>query len=63
MTDEEILQNTTDLTKSALSAEEKNNLMDIIIDHKAALSLRDEIGECLNLEVNIDIVDDSPFFV
>ena len=37
--------------------------MDIIIDHKAAVSLRDEIGECPNLEVNIDIVDDSPFFV
>ena len=37
--------------------------MSIIHTHKAAFSLRDEIGECPNLHVSIDVVDDSPFFV
>ena len=26
-------------------------------------SLRDEIGECPNLEADIKVIDDSPFFV
>ena len=37
--------------------------MSLIHTHKAAFSLRDEIGECPNLRVSIDVVDDSPFFV
>ena len=28
-----------------------------------AFSLRDQIGECPNLETNIDIIDDSPLLV
>ena len=31
--------------------------------YKKAFSLRDEIGECPNITLNIDIIDDSPFFV
>ena len=26
-------------------------------------SLRDEIGMCLNIEVNIEVTDNSPFFI
>ena len=63
MTDEEILREKVDLSKSALSDEERENLMSMIISYKDAFSLRDEIGSCPNLKVNIDIVDDSPFFV
>ena len=37
--------------------------MSVIHSHKAGFSLRDEIGECPNLRVSIDVVDDSPFFV
>ena len=33
------------------------------IKHKEAFSLRDEIGKCPNLEIKIDVIDDSPFFV
>ena len=62
-TDEEILHDTIDLSKSALNDKGKKKLMDIIIKHKTAFSLRDEIGECPNLEINIDVIDDSPFFV
>ena len=63
MTDEEILDNAIDLSKSALTVPEKRKLMSVIHSHKAAFSLRDEIGECPNLCVSIDVVDDSPFFV
>ena len=61
MTDEEILDKATDLSKSALTIPEKKELMSII--HTHAFSLRDEIGECPNLRVSIDMVDDCPFFV
>ena len=63
MTDEEILDKAIDLSKSALTIPEKKELMSIIHTHKAAFSLRDEIGECPNLRVSIDVIDDSPFFV
>ena len=63
MTDEEILMKYVDLTKSTMTDEEKDELMDLIIDHKDAFSLRDEIGECPNIKIDIDVIDDSPFFV
>ena len=31
--------------------------------YKEALSLRDEIGTCPNIEVEIDVTDKSPFFI
>ena len=31
--------------------------------HKEAFSLRDEISKCPNIKIDIDVVDDSPFFV
>ena len=30
---------------------------------KEAFSLRDEIGICPNIEVEIDVMDKSPFFI
>ena len=30
--------------------------------YKEVFSLRDEIGTCLNIEVEIDVMDKSPFF-
>ena len=37
--------------------------MNMVKLHKEAFSLRDEIGKCPNLKIDIDVVDDSPFFV
>ena len=31
--------------------------------YKEAFSLRDEIGTCKNIEVEIDVTDKSPFFI
>ena len=37
--------------------------MDMLYKYKEAFSLRDEIGTCPNIEVEIDITDKSPFFI
>ena len=37
--------------------------MNTIKEHKQAFSLRDEIGQCPNIKIDIDVIDDSPFFV
>ena len=63
MTDEEILWKYIDLTESSLDEEGKAELMEIILNYKKAFSLRDEIGECPNIKVDIDVIDDTPFFV
>ena len=62
-TDEEILYEKVDLSNSALSRKEKTRLMKMLIKYRDAFSLRDEIGECLNLKADIKVIDDSRFFV
>ena len=37
--------------------------MDALYKYREAFSLRDEIGTCLNIEVEIDVTDKSPFFI
>ena len=43
--------------------QEKQKLRNLIYDYKYAFSLRDEIGMCPNIKVEIDIMDNSPFFI
>ena len=63
MMDEEILDKYIDLTNSDLTPDEKGTLMKIVKEHKQAFSLRDEIGKCPDNKIDIDVIDDSPFFV
>ena len=37
--------------------------MDILYKFKEAFSLRDEIGTCPNIQVEIDVTDKSSFFI
>ena len=37
--------------------------MDMLYKYKEAFSLRNEIGTCLNIEIEIDVTDKSPFFI
>ena len=62
-TDEEILYEKVNLSNSALSRKEKTRLIKMLIKYRNAFSLRDEIGECPNLEADTKVIDDSPFFV
>ena len=35
----------------------------MLYKYKKVFSLRDEIGMCPNLEVEIDVMDETPFFI
>ena len=61
--DGEIMYEKIDLSNCALSRKEKAKLMKMLIKYRDAFSLRDEIGECPNLEADIKVIDESPFFV
>ena len=37
--------------------------MDMLYRYKEEISLRDEIGTCPNIEVEINVTDKSPFFI
>ena len=37
--------------------------MEMLYKYKDVFNLRDEIGMCLNIEVNIEVTDNSPFFI
>ena len=63
MTDREILDKYIDLEGSCLTKWEKQKLRNLIYDYKDAFSLRDEIGTCPNIKVEIDITDNSSFFI
>ena len=63
MTDREILEKYIDLKNSCLNKEEKVKVMDMLFKYKEAFSLRDEIGTCPNIEVEIEVTDKSPFFI
>ena len=62
MTDKEILETYINLDKSCLTEKEKKEVMDMLYKHKEAFNLRDDIGTCSNIEVEIDVTDRSPFF-
>ena len=59
----EILKKYINLNDSCLSKEEKIKVMDMLFKYKEAFSLRDEIGTCPNIEVEIDVTDKSQFFI
>ena len=37
--------------------------MDMLYKYKEGFSLRDEIGTCANIEVEIEVMDKSPFLL
>ena len=63
MSDREILEKYIDLEKSCLTDKEKKAVIDMLCKYKEAFSLRDERGTCANIEVEIDVMDKSPFFI
>ena len=57
MTDEEILDKYINLKDSCLNEMERKQVMKMLYEYKDAFSLRDEIGMCPNIEVNIEVMD------
>ena len=58
-----ILDKYINLDNSCLNEQEKKEVMDMLYSYKEAFSLRDEIGTCPNIEVEINVTDKSPFFI
>ena len=63
MTDKEVLEVYISLDNSCLNKQEKKEVRSLLLKYKDAFSLRDEIGTCPNIEVEIDVTDKSPFFI
>ena len=63
MMDKEILDKYIGLDNSCLTEKEKREVMEILYKYKEAFSLRDEIGMCPSIEVEIDVLDISLFFI
>ena len=63
MSDEEILDKYINLEDSCLDEKERKQVMKMLYEYKVVVSLRDEIGTCPNIEVNIEVMDNSPFFI
>ena len=61
MADKEILEKFVGLSDSDLTKKEKEQLYKVLLKYKAAFSLRDEIGLCPNMEVELELTDTSPF--
>ena len=59
----EILDKYINLENSCLTRGKRQKLRNLIYEYKDTFSLRDEIGTCPNIKVEIDITDSSPFFI
>ena len=63
MTDEEIIHKYVDLSDSCLNKKDKIKLLRVLCKQKHSFSLRDEIGECPYMEVELEINGTKPFFI
>ena len=63
ITDREILEKHINLDNSCLAESEKTQVRDMIYQYRKAFSLRDEIGTCPNIEIDIDVTDKTPFLL
>ena len=63
MMDREILDKYVNLDNSCLTKTEKTQVRDLLYKYKDAFSLRDKIGLCPNIKIEINVTDKSPFFI
>ena len=63
ITDRQILEKYINLDNTCLTEKENKEIVDMLYKYKVTFSLRDEIGTCPSIEVGIDVMDKSPFFI
>ena len=63
MTDKEIMDKYINLDDSIGTAKQKDNIRKTLLKYRDAFSLRDEIGLCPNMEIELELNDVSPFFI
>ena len=61
--DREILDKYVNFDNSCLTKIEKMQVRDLLYKYKDTFSLRDRIGLCPNIEIEIDVTEKSPFFI
>ena len=57
MTDMEILEKHINLDSLCLTESEKTQVRNMIYEYRETFSLRDEIGTCPNIEVDVDVTE------
>ena len=62
-TTREILDSAIDLSQSYLTNAQTAEFNDVLEEHKEAFFLCDEIGLAPNMQVNLELLDKSPFFI
>ena len=63
MTDDEILRKYLNLEGACISEKEKEHFYKVALKYKNVFSLRDEIGTCPHMEVELELTDTTPFFI
>ena len=63
MSDETLMRKKIKLDESILNEDQKEKVLQMLIDKRDAFSLRDEIGTCPFFEVRLQLRDETPFFV
>ena len=63
MMDREILNKYINLDNSCLTKIEKAQVRELLYKYKDTFSLRDKIGLCLKIKIEIDVTDRSPFYI
>ena len=63
MTDRQIIESTIDLSQSCMSMEEQKEVYKLLVKYGEAFSLRDEIGTCPSIEVDLQVINKSPSFI
>ena len=63
MMDREILDKYVNLDNSCLTKIEQMQVRDLLYKYKDVFSLRDEIGLCPNIKIQINVTNKSPFFI
>ena len=63
MMEREILDKYVNLDNSFMTKIEETQVRDLLYKYKDAFSLRDKIGLCPNIKIEIDVTDKSPFFI
>ena len=63
MTDRECIEKFVDLSDSDMTEKEKKNLYKLQYKYREAFSLRDKISLCKNMEVELELKDETPFFI
>ena len=63
MPDRQIIARTIALNQSCLSKEDQEEIFDFLFQYKGAVSLRDELGTNLKIEVHLQAVDTYSFYI